>query len=38
VNHIARKNKIAGFAIGAAVNSVYSMVVSHNYRLAQSLR
>ena len=38
VSRIAKKNKIAGFAVGAALNSVYSMVVSHNYRLAQSLR
>jgi len=38
VNRIAKKNRVAAFAMSAALNSMYGLVVSHNYKLAQSLR
>ena len=38
VSRIAKKNKFAAFALSAALNSAYGMVVSHNYKLAASLR
>jgi hypothetical protein len=37
-NRLAKKNKGAAIATMIAMNSVYAMVVSHNYRLAQSMR
>lgn len=38
VSRIAKKNRVAAFAMSAALNSMYGLVVSHNYKLAQSLR
>ena len=38
VSRIAKHNKIAAMAMAAALNSTYAMIVSHNYKLAASLR
>lgn len=38
VSRIAKHNKFAAIAMGAALNSTYAMVVNHNYKLARSLR
>ena len=35
---IAKRSKVAAIITMAAVNSAYAMVVSHNYKLAKSLR
>ena len=35
---MAKHNKVAAVVTLVAVNSVYAMVVSHNYRVANSLR
>jgi Domain of unknown function (DUF5658) len=38
VSRIAKHNKIAAMAMSMALNSTYAMVVSHNYKLARSMR
>ena len=38
VSRIAKHNKFAAIAMGAALNSTYAMVVNHNYKLAKNLR
>lgn len=38
VSRIAKHNRFAAMAMGAALNSTYAMVVNHNYKLAKSLR